>query len=154
MDNLWKKNTIEEFDATLRPFRFLASRLRPPKGWIHAIRNVLGMSGRQLAQRLGVTRQAIMSLENNEMNDSITIKSMQDIGRALDCQFVYAFVPETSLAEMIKKQATRIAELKLERASQTMTLENQAVNEKQQQKALRAEIERLVSSMPRTLWDE
>jgi DNA-binding transcriptional regulator YiaG len=35
---------------------------RPRKGWIRAIREALGMTPNQLANRMGITRQAVPSL--------------------------------------------------------------------------------------------
>ena len=46
---------------------------RPHKGWIRAVREALGMSSAQLAQRLGVSRPRITALEKSEMDDSITL---------------------------------------------------------------------------------
>lgn len=42
----------------------------PVKGWIRAIREALGMSGRQLAQRLKVSQPRIPRLEQDELTGS------------------------------------------------------------------------------------
>ena len=91
-----KKNLIrEQLDASLQRFSHLRNAPPPPKGWIRAIRNALGMTAKQLANRLGVAQQAVARIENGELEGSVTIKTMRRIAERLDCVFVYGFVPLT-----------------------------------------------------------
>ena len=82
----------------------------PPIGWIKAIRNGIGMSMEQLGKKLSITKQGVMDIENREKEGAITIKSMQEIAKAIDMQFVYGFVPDAgSLDQMIEMRALEMA---------------------------------------------
>lgn len=126
----------------------------PVKGWIRAIREALGMSGRQLAQRLKVSQPRIPRLEQDELTGSVTIKTMQQVAEALDCTFVYALVPRTSLEDTLRGQARMIAQDRIERAAHSMLLEAQSLSAEEQQKSLDSAIVELVREMPKELWDK
>lgn len=82
----------------------------PPTGWIKAIRTAIGMSMKQLGNKLNVTKQAVMDMERREKDGSITIKSLREIARVMDMQLVYGFVPnDGSLEALIEKRATELA---------------------------------------------
>jgi len=65
---------------------------RPSRGWIRAIRETLGMTTRQLAERLGVKQPTLAELEKNEASGNITVKSLERAAEALGCRLVYALV--------------------------------------------------------------
>ncbi|MDB2414181.1 mobile mystery protein A [Rickettsiales bacterium] len=101
---------------------------RPSDGWIAAIRKSLGMSVRQLAERIGITQQSTARLETNETDDSITLKSLRKAAEALDCRVVYALIPnEGSLEVTIRKQAIKKASELVKDVDHTMQLEAQGV---------------------------
>lgn len=101
----------------------------PPKGWIRAIRNALGMSGRQLAARLGVRPQSIDAMEKSEARGKISLETLRRAADALDCTLVYALVPKTSLEDSVRRRARRIAQHDLRRAAHSMALEDQATSD-------------------------
>src|SRR5262245_27532719 len=86
-------------DARLRDrsIRELASR--PPRGWVRAIRDALGMSSRQLANRMGQSQPAVTKLERSEASGGARLDSLRRAADALDCDLVYALVPRTSLEQ-------------------------------------------------------
>ena len=149
-----KKLIRQQLEATLQNFRSLLDISMPPKGWTRAVRDALGMNGRQLADRLDVTRQRAAIIEKDELAGSVTLKSMRRVAECLDCAFVYAFVPRTSLEQTLREQATRVAKNRLTRVSHTMRLENQQLSDNDQEKALSDMVEELVDTLPSTLWDE
>jgi len=126
----------------------------PVKGWIRAIREALGMSGRQLAQRLKVSQPRITRLEQDELTGSVTIKTMQQVAEALDCTFVYALVPRTSLEDTLRGQARMVAQERIERVAHSMLLEAQSLSAEEQHTSLEAAINELVREMPKELWDK
>ena len=65
----------------------------PPEGWLRTMRKALGMSGAQLARKMGVTRALISQAESNEVSGGVTIKTMQKMAEAMGCRFVYAVLP-------------------------------------------------------------
>ncbi len=149
-----KRLMLEQLDATFDRLSCLRTVQRPAKGWLRAVREALGMSGKQFARRLGVSPPRITTLEKEELTGSVTIKTMRQAAEALDCVFVYALVPRTSLSEIVRERAEATAKKRLEHISHSMLLEDQQLSQSEQQKALRAETEELIRTMPKELWDE
>ena len=126
----------------------------PPIGWIKAIRNGIGMSMEQLGKKLSITKQGVMDIEKREKEGAITIKSMQEIGKAMGTQFVYGFVPKTgSLEQMIEYRALEIASKIVERTSTTMKLEDQANSKERIEKAIKERATEIINKTPKILWD-
>lgn len=125
-----------------------------PNGWVKTIRNAIGMSMEQLGKKLSITKQAIKDIENREKEGSITIRSMQEIGRALDMKFVYGFVPDAiSLEAIIEKRSIEIATKIVERTSNTMKLEDQANSKDRIEKAIKERAAEIINKTPKILWD-
>lgn len=100
----------------------------PSKGWIKAIRNAIGMTAAQLGVRLGISQQSVVSLEENEARDSITLSSLRRAAEGMDCRLVYALVPNKgSLENTIKNQARIRAMELLQAVDHSMKLEMQGV---------------------------
>ncbi|MCQ2063565.1 MAG: mobile mystery protein A [Fibrobacter sp.] len=101
---------------------------KPPKqGWISTVRQALGMTAKQLAERVGLSQPRIAKMELNEKN--LKISTMKKIAEGLDCEFVYGFVPKSSLQETIKRQAYKKAEAILLNVNTTMALEDQLADD-------------------------
>ncbi len=149
-----KKLIREQLDASLQRLSPLLDVTAPPKGWIRAIRDALGMTGKQLAHRLGVAQQAVARIEKEELAGSVTIKTMRRIAECLDRVFVYGFVPRTSLEETVSRQAKKVAAQRLAQASQTMSLENQALSRKENEQALSDLVDELIRTPPSNLWNK
>ena len=149
-----KKLIREQLDASLQRFSPLLDITTPSKGWIRAIRDALGMTARQLSERLGVTQQSVARIEKEETSGSVTIKNMRRIADSLDCVFVYGFVPRTSLADTIGRQAKEVVIRRLSKASQTMILENQALSREENQRVVSDLVEELIHTVPSNLWNK
>ena len=154
MNSYHKKLAIEQLSKTLERFKILKKTSTPPKGWIRAIRKTIGMTGSQLAKRLGVNRQRITRIEQDEILGNITLKTLRRTAEALNCELVYCLVPFTSLEKMVRDQVELLATRKLARVSHTMKLEDQELTNTEKNKALFYEIEKIINKMPRNLWDE
>jgi predicted DNA-binding mobile mystery protein A len=148
------KDAIRHLDqrfAALRPF---AKSQRPPKGWLRAIRDALGMTTSQFAKRLGVSQPRIIELEKSEASGSVTLHTLQRAAEALGCRLVYALVPEKPLAEIVRERAEDIANRRSSSVEHTMRLEDQAVRDKQAARALREQMIEELLRRPARLWDE
>ena len=137
--------------ATLRP---LARSTRPPKGWLRAVRDALGMTTGQLARRLGVSQPRIVELEQSEVSGSVTLRTLQRAAEALGCRLVYALVPERPLAERVRERAEKIAERQSDAVEHTMRLENQAVHSRRASKELHRQSVEDLLRRPARLWDD
>ncbi len=126
----------------------------PPIGWIKAIRNGIGMSMEQLGKKLSITKQGVMDIEKREKEGAITIKSMQEIAKAIDMQFVYGFVPVAgSLDQMIEMRALELARKIVQRTSTTMKLEDQVNSKERIEKAIKERAAEIINKTPKILWD-
>jgi len=124
----------EQLDATLTQFRSLKMIGTPEKGWIRAIRNAIGMTGGQLAKRLNSNKQRVSRIEQDEKLGNITLKTMRNVAEALDCEFVYGFVPRQTLEETVRIQAGTVAKKRMSRSDQIMRLEQQELSKAEKKK--------------------
>ena len=143
-----------QLDAKLEEFRPLGNLKPPSKGWIRAIRDALGMTGEQLAKRIGSNKQRIARIESDEAQGRVTIKTLRNVAEGLDCFFVYGFVPRTSLEETVRNRAKHIAKKQMDRVSRTMELEQQGLDNQEQEIILRDAIEQLIDKSSKTLWND
>jgi predicted DNA-binding mobile mystery protein A len=86
------------------------------------------MTQADLAARLAVSASAVAQLEDGELAGRITLSKLTEIADALDCQLVYALVPNSSLEETVTRQARKVARKRLRYVATTMALEDQAVS--------------------------
>ncbi len=143
----------QQLDNTLARFDSVFDLAPPPRGWIRAIRNALGMNGRQLAERLGLTQQSVARMEKDETTGALTIKTLRRAAEGLDAVLVYGIVPRESLETMVHDRARLIAGKRMERVGQTMALENQELGPEENEEILLGLIEDLVEKMPSNFWD-
>ena len=126
----------------------------PPEGWVRTVRRALGMSGAQLGRRLAVTRGNIANLEKAELSGSVTIKTLQELARAMECRFVYAMVPDTTVDEILRKRARTKAEQIVSRASKQMALEDQTLSKSQMEFEITRLQQELLKDRIGRLWDD
>jgi predicted DNA-binding mobile mystery protein A len=148
------KDAIRHLDTRFAALGPLVAIARPPKGWLRAVRDALGMTTAQLASRIGVSQPRVVELEQSEINGNVTVHSLQRAAEALGCRLVYALVPERPLADVVRERAELIAKRQSAAVEQTMRLEDQAVSDKAARRELhRRAIEDLLRR-PARLWDE
>jgi len=113
-------------DAKLDALRpSLGAATTPRGGWLRAIRDSLGMSAEQLGQRLGISKQAVLKLESNEVRKSVSIGSLERVARELGCRLTYALIPNESLESQLDHRARLVAQRGLQRVGHSMALEAQ-----------------------------
>ena len=127
----------------------------PPEGWLRTVRSALGMSGAEVAKRLGVTRARVTKAEHAELTGGVTLKSMQAMAEAMGCRFVYAVIPPSGrIEDIITAQARKKAIGIVGTASKHMALENQNLPDDK----IAQEVERLTreiaQEMPSDFWND
>lgn len=143
------RQRLDERLAALKPIdRFTV----PPKGWIRAVRDALGMTGVQFARRLGVSPQSVDALENSEAGGSIKLDTLRRAAEALDCTLVYALVPNSPLEATVRARARRIALRDLGRVAHTMKLEAQGTGDADLEARIDAYLRDILKD--RDLWNE
>jgi predicted DNA-binding mobile mystery protein A len=150
-----RQTAQRQYQALLDRAATQADALRvPAEGWLRAARNALGMSGAQLARRLGVTRARIAHAEHAELSGAITLKSMQAAAEAMGCKFIYAIVPPGSVEELIIRQARKKATGFVKAAGSHMALEDQALPKNRLDQEITHLTRDIVHEMPPDFWDD
>lgn len=135
--------------ATLREAELTA----PPRGWMKAIREALGMSTRQLATRMGVSPSRVPTIEKAEVTGATTIRTLRAAAEAMNCTFVYALVPVKPLEDILQERAKEKANGELTRLDHTMKLENQALRRADIDDEKQRIIDQHLTGSLRQLWE-
>lgn len=147
-----RQRARQKLDERLRPLKPTDRFQVPPRGWVRAIREALGMTGRQFARRLNVSPQSVDALEKSEASGAIKIETLRRAAEALDCTLVYALVPNTELEQAVRDRARKLALRDLGRVAHTMNLEAQGTGNAD----LEARIETYIREAlrERDLWEQ
>lgn len=143
----------KQLERRLAPLRAMALVV-PPKGWIKAIRESLGMNTRQLAARMGVAPSRIPAIEKAEVTGATELRTLRQAAAAMNCALVYAFVPIEPLDKILRDRAMQKARKDLSRLDHTMRLENQALLKSDLDAEQQRMIDLALSGSLRGLWDE
>ncbi len=145
---------LQQLNQKMLRMAVLQKVAMPTHGWVKAIRGAIGMSLQQLGNRLAISKQAVLDLENREQAGTVTIKALREVAQAMDMQLVYGFIPkEGSLEALVERRATELATEIVMRTATTMQLENQANSKKRIAKAIKERAHTLLHLKPKTLWD-
>lgn len=124
----FRRLRISQLERTLTPFLAAKDTPRPPKGWIRAMREVTGITIRDLAKKLHKAPSVVGHLEGSEAEYRITLASLRAAADALGCQLVYALVPKSgSIQELAEERARSKAAENVRAVEHSMALEDQAV---------------------------
>ena len=128
--------------------------------WIKHLRTGLGMSLRQLGNKLDMKPPSVKEVEQREVEGTITINTLRQTANAFDMDLFYMFVPRAKyktgnhpLKQLLKDRAYEVAKQIVERTSTTMMLENQSISKKKIDEQIQLLAQKIESEMPRYLWD-
>jgi predicted DNA-binding mobile mystery protein A len=148
-----KKILIEQLDLKLKPFLAINDIQVPERGWIYTIRTTLNMTLQQLGQQLKITSQGVKDIEKRELSGSISIKSLKEVGKALDMQFVYGFVSNhNSLEKFIEFKSRELAK-KIVLKNLNAADKNKKLSEDELQKDIEVFTREIKREIPKSLWD-
>jgi predicted DNA-binding mobile mystery protein A len=154
MRALDRASARKNLDKRLTLFKQADALARPPRGWVRAIREALGMTTAQLAKRLGIAQPSAVGLEKAEASKAITIETLERAARALDCTLVYALVPRNPLETIVRERAREAAHARLRTISHSMALEDQRVGEDAERAQLERLAQKLMDGPGSALWDK
>ncbi|MBU0914505.1 MAG: mobile mystery protein A [Gammaproteobacteria bacterium] len=147
-----KKIVMHQYRALANSVVGLCLPKKPKEGWVRTIRTALGMSGSQLGERMGLSRNRISVLERKEAEGDITLNQLQALAEHLNCDLTYALVPRKPIEEIIDDRATGIASKSLDANSQNMFLEAQVIDDEAKQRLLNQIKEQVIAAGGRALW--
>ena len=95
-----------KLDKELRFYRLAAKQKNPTQDLLRRVRQVLGVPVAEVARKAGINRSVIFRLEESEARGTISLRAMTRVAGALDCNVVYALVPNDggTLEEMANKR--------------------------------------------------
>ena len=148
----WEKKLIrEQLDKQLSATTNLWS-FPSHKSWIKVLREALGMTTNQLAQRMGISQPRVIQLEKAEPAGNLKLSTMENVAEGLGMKFIYGFVSKEGLESMVREQARRIAIQRLGRLDRTMRLEQQGLSEEDKKAALEDMVDRILLEEEKELW--
>jgi len=127
---------------------------RPRGGWLSTMRQALGMTKTQLADRLEIARTGVNRLEANELKGTITMASLSKAAEALGCELQYVLVPRKPLRDMVAEQALKRARDKLGRINQSQALEASAMESQSLSRAITNLAQEIEVKRPADLWND
>lgn len=142
-----------QIDERLKNLGAAEGLVRPPRGWVKAIREALGITTRQLAGRIGVAQSRVVAMEKAEGTGSITINSLERAAHALDCRLVYVLAPRIPLEQMVEEKALALARERLARTEHSMALEGQRVTYRENEARIRDLARKLSETAGSKLWE-
>ncbi len=149
-----RANARRNLDKQLNALRNSENFTRPPKGWVRAIREALGMTTAQLGKRIGVTQSRAFDIEKTEVTGKITLNSLERAAHSLDCRLVYALIPREPLESIAEDRALGLARSTLKSTSHSMALEDQRVSREDEERQLKELARRLLEKSGSALWEE
>ncbi len=148
MTNKFQKLQLEALDKKIQKIRF---QTKPKNGWARTIRSSLMMSLPVVANKFEVSPQAIFQMEQGEIDETISLKTLRRLAEALDCELHYALIPhQKSLKKTIQKRAISKAKQMVGDVDKTMSLENQRV--KNSKKSVNILAKELAENLNSKLW--
>lgn len=148
-DTIMRQQLQESFENLNQ----LAKNPRPKNGWIQTIRQLFGISSSQLAKKMGCTRPNIAAFERREKKGTITIQTLEHIAQAMNCKFVYFFIPNKPLEQIFENQARLVAKKRLKSIGHSMELELQGLSVSQKKQQENDLVQELLQGDPKHLWE-
>lgn len=136
------KLAMKQIERRLKNLREFAKDASIRTGWIHYMRQALGLTLKNLAIASKLTQASVQQIEKREIAGKVTIETMRKIANAMDCEFVYAIVPKQELNAYLKEKAIIKATRIVQEADVHMTLEDQKVSQN-----IRERIERIAEDL-------
>jgi predicted DNA-binding mobile mystery protein A len=133
---------ISQVNRRLKSIRKAMSEATVSQGWIKYMRIALNMTLKKLAERSQSSIASVAQAERGEVAEKVTLKTLKQMATAMDCEFVYAFVPKTDIETILKNAAIEKARQVMATADTHMNLENQGVKQN-----IEVRIKRLASKL-------
>lgn len=149
-----RKLLLEQLDRKLKPFYGAEIVIIPDNGWINTIRTTINMTLEQLGRKLKMTKQGVKRIEESEAAGTITIKSLKEVGNALEMKFVYGFVPlDGTIDSLLNRKSKILAEKIILRTNHNMMLEDQEIGKENLKRAIEELSQEIKIELKKTIWD-
>lgn len=143
---------VEQLQAAVKAYGILLTKRAPSRGWLKEIREALGRTERQQAERLGISGSTLHKSEQSEAEERISLGQLRKLADGLDCELVYALVPRKPLTEVVQDRAKQLAKEEVFGVAHTMGLEDQRPTDERIQKQVARRAEELLRGKWSDLW--
>ena len=116
---------LKQIETRFRGFE--ANFFKAEQGWIRQMREALGMTLLKLGNACGLSTQSIAQAERREVEGKVTVETLRTTAEAMNCEFVYMFVPKSEMTTFIESKAYEKAKRILMSVDLHMSLEDQKV---------------------------
>jgi len=99
MDAGRKLQARQELDEVVLAFRITRRERGRVDGWLRMVRLVVGVTARDLGERMGIKTREVFRLETMEMSERISLGRLRKAADALGCELVYGLVPREGTME-------------------------------------------------------
>jgi predicted DNA-binding mobile mystery protein A len=143
---------VEQLQSSMKAYGILLTKRVPSRGWLKEIREALGRTERQQAERLGITGSTLHKSEQSEAEERISLGQLRKLADGLDCELVYALVPRKALTGVVQDRAKQLAKEEVYGVAHTMSLEDQRPTDERIQKQVARRAEELLRGKWSNLW--
>ena len=143
---------VDQLQAALKVYGVLLMKRAPSRGWLKEIREALGRTERQQAERLGISGSTLHKSEQSEAEERISLGQLRKLADGLDCELVYALVPRKPLTEVVQDRAKQLAKEEVYGVAHTMSLEDQRPTDERIQKQVARRVDELLRGKWSALW--
>ena len=91
---------------------------------VKKIRQALGMTQEQLAERTGFTQSYIAEIESGR-KENLELFTIKKIAQGLNCQLLIQVIPQKNLSQLLDEQSTKVAQKIISLSSASTALERQ-----------------------------
>jgi predicted DNA-binding mobile mystery protein A len=102
---------------------------------------------------IGISQPSFSRLEKNEIDESITLKSLRKLAASMNCELHYAVVPHgRSLRKIVEKRAEEKARVMVSDVNNTMSLEDQKI--KDSKSSVKFLAKEFAENLNKSLWSD
>jgi predicted DNA-binding mobile mystery protein A len=102
---------------------------------------------------MGISQAGASAIENREIGDSLTLKTLKEAATALNCRLIYFLIPEENLEESVTRQAIKFVKNSTGNLSHSMKLENQGVSPKDSDDFIKIQAQEALRRYANKIWD-
>jgi predicted DNA-binding mobile mystery protein A len=116
---------LKQIESRFKDFE--SSLFKAEQGWIRQMRQALGMTLSKLAEACGSSTPSIAQAERREAEGKVSVETLKSAAEAMNCEFVYMFVPKSEMTSFVERKAYEKAKRLIVNADLHMSLEDQKV---------------------------
>jgi transcriptional regulator with XRE-family HTH domain len=99
MIKVFRERARLQLERQVRPYRTARKSPPPPEGWLRAMRLATGIPAERVAKAMGYSPKMVFQTERSEQRKTISLRHLERMAQAVECDVVYGLVPWTRSLE-------------------------------------------------------